>query len=455
MLKENEKVNSEEYLEEPARRVPVRACADVFVAGGSCTGVFAAVRAARLGAKVVLVERENCLGGTATAALVNVWHSLKDTDYQNQIIAGLTGEMTERLVRSGSAVLDDNPSTAITFDPNRLKYELDRLVAEEKIDVYLHTMCVGALTDGERISAAQIENKDGRGAVKASFYIDATGDGDLARALAVPSRKELPLQPPTPCFLMLGSFSGVDFGKIIAEHGAEVGLEDDFGWGEAIPGLPGISLRADFHVFGADCSTAEGLTFVETEGRRKAYAMVELINRYAGTDLHVASFSSLAGVRETLHFDTRTQACGVDMLRGMRYDDAVLNGTYRLDLHDEAGGVTFYYLDGSRVRITGAQRNEKHENWRQEEKISGEPAKFYQIPFSVLVQEKYRNLIAAGRMINADKLAYGGLRVMVNLNQLGEAAGVAAYLSLDENLPVQKIDGVRVRKLLRKGGSAL
>lgn len=40
---------------EPARSVPVFAEADICVLGGSCTGVFAAIRAARLGAKVVLI----------------------------------------------------------------------------------------------------------------------------------------------------------------------------------------------------------------------------------------------------------------------------------------------------------------------------------------------------------------------------------------------------------------
>ena len=125
------------YMLEPEKKLPVCDEADVWVAGGSCTGVFAAVRAARMGAKVVLVERQNCLGGMATSALVNVWHSLKDTDYKEQVIAGLTAEMTERLVKSGCAVLDDNPSTAIVFDPNRLKYELDLLVKEEKIKIYL------------------------------------------------------------------------------------------------------------------------------------------------------------------------------------------------------------------------------------------------------------------------------------------------------------------------------
>lgn len=73
----------------------------------------------------------------------------------------------------------------------------------------------------------------------------------------------------------------------------------------------------------------------------------------------------------------------------------------------------------------------------------------------ILVQEHWRNVIPAGRMVNADAAAYGALRVMINTNQLGEAAGTAAYLCLDQNCSVQKLNGVQVRKQLIKGGSAL
>ena len=58
-------------------------------------------------------------------------------------------------------------------------------------------------------------------------------------------------------------------------------------------------------------------------------------------------------------------------------------------------------------------------------------------------------------MLHADREAFGALRVMVNLNQLGEAAGTAAYLCLDGNTPVFSLDGKRVRACLKKGGSAL
>ena len=53
---------------------------DVFVAGGSMTGVFAAMRAAEAGKRVVLVERRGAFGGTATQGLVPVLHSIYSTD---------------------------------------------------------------------------------------------------------------------------------------------------------------------------------------------------------------------------------------------------------------------------------------------------------------------------------------------------------------------------------------
>ena len=105
--------------------------------------------------------------------------------------------------------------------------------------------------------------------------------------------------------------------------------------------------------------------------------------------------------------------------------------------------------------MKGAERNYVFGNWREENGVAIPEAKYYQIPFSVLVQEQYKNIIAAGRMLNADPMAYGALRVMVNLNQLGEAAGVAAVTAIDSCGDVRKISGVDVRKKLISGGSAL
>ena len=90
-------------IREPARDIPVIENVDIVVVGGGCTGVFAAVRAARLGLKVAIIEKSNCFGGVATNGLVCVWHTLLDVDKKEQIIAGLTQEVEETLFKAGYA----------------------------------------------------------------------------------------------------------------------------------------------------------------------------------------------------------------------------------------------------------------------------------------------------------------------------------------------------------------
>ena len=126
-----------------------------------------------------------------------------------------------------------------------------------------------------------------------------------------------------------------------------------------------------------------------------------------------------------------------------------MRGTYRVDIHHhESGGITFKYLTGVTTTHYGKGNPSIHGNWREEAGITGPYAPYYQIPFRILVQETVPNLIPVGRMVNVDEGAFGAIRVMVNLNQLGEAAGAAAFLALQGGIPVQKLSGVDVRNTL-------
>jgi hypothetical protein len=62
-------------------------------------------------------------------------------------------------------------------------------------------------------------------------------------------------------------------------------------------------------------------------------------------------------------------------------------------------------------------------------------------------------VIVAGRMFDADAVAHAAVRVMVNMNQTGEAAGVAAFCALDSNTPIPQLDAKQIRKVLADGGS--
>ena len=80
---------------------------------------------------------------------------------------------------------------------------------------------------------------------------------------------------------------------------------------------------------------------------------------------------------------------------------------------------------------------------------------FYQIPLRSLIPSKYDNLIVAGRMLDADLVAFSAIRVMVNMNQTGEAAGTAAYLALDTNTPIPRLNAAKVRSTLSQKGSVI
>ena len=140
---------------------------------------------------------------------------------------------------------------------------------------------------------------------------------------------------------------------------------------------------------------------------------------------------------------------------GKDYDDCIVRGCYNIDMHDDEQGIKFMFFDGT-YRREDTYGNYSYGNWREELGIDKDlpiPT-FYQLPFRALVGEKYTNFIAAGRMMNADAPSFGALRVMVNLNQMGEAAGVAAYLALQQNKTVQELDPVEVARTWSKGGSA-
>ena len=64
-------------------------------------------------------------------------------------------------------------------------------------------------------------------------------------------------------------------------------------------------------------------------------------------------------------------------------------------------------------------------------------------------------MIVAGRMLDADPVAFGAVRVMVTMNQTGEAAGVAAWLALQDGVAIAEVDFGKLRSTLAAGGSIM
>ncbi len=307
--------------------------------------------------------------------------------------------------------------------------------------------------DGTLIGIA-VENKSGRGAIRARMFIDATGDGDLAHRLNLPTYRIAHLQPPTMCAHIAGwnALKGVNYQKAVSERRAEYDLVEGFSWGAMIPNTD-VFMLAGTRVVDVDCSNAADLTHAEMEGRRQVRATVDILNRdLADGKLAVVALPSHIGVRETRHVHCAYKLTDDDVLYGRRFDDAIANGSYRVDVHhQEKPGVTFKYLNGYQYYQRPDAPTEEG-RWRPE---TDENPTFYQIPLRSLIPGTHDNLIVAGRMLDVEIEAFGAVRVMVNMNQTGEAAGTAAYHALDADCAIADVSPAVIRRSLTAGGSII
>lgn len=455
-IRKDNNLMKESVILEQARSLSVTGHFDLCVLGGSCTGVFAAVRAARLGLSVALIEQAGNFGGVAATSLVCVWHSPFDTTYEKQIIGGLTLEVMERLSkRNAVTIRKNNPSAHWIFNPYELRIELDELISEHGITPWLHTRFVSPYFEDGQLSAIIVENNSGRSAIKARFFIDATGNGELCERIGLPTRTPSHPQPSTTCAIFSGwqeMRENVNLHNLIQKHGKSYGIQGAM-WSVPIPGT------SQFMVSGTrvheDIASDIGLTQAEIEGRRQVRALHDMLRDHAPDNpINLVGLPGHIGMRQSRHINGCYQLTTEDVLYGKRFDDAIANGSYRVDIHHhDKPGWTFRYLDGREVYSPGTGEPSVQGYWRPKQEI--DPT-FYQVPYRCLIpQGAYGNLLAAGRFIDADQGANGAIRVMVVMNQTGEAAGTAAWLALKNNQDASKISVKSLRSTLAENGSII
>lgn len=175
------------------KAIPVRGSYDVAVAGGGIAGVAAALAAARLGKKVVLIERMFSLGGLATLGLVTIYLPLCD-GCGNQVSFGLAEELLKLSLEHGWE--RDYPDTWLSSDNSncphgsqryKVRYNaqvfsilMEQLLRKEQVDILYGTLVTDVCMEDDSIKALIIENKDGRSAIETGGVADATGDADIS-----------------------------------------------------------------------------------------------------------------------------------------------------------------------------------------------------------------------------------------------------------------------------------
>ena len=133
------------------------------------------------------------------------------------MIRGLADELLDRLVKldglNAPHLTIADGIAAQAFDISAYKIAADELVTGSGARILFHAMAVGVVMRADaRIDAVLIESKSGRQAVRGRFFIDASGDGDLASWAGVPWEKAPPVDGMMYPSLMF-RINGVDVAK--------------------------------------------------------------------------------------------------------------------------------------------------------------------------------------------------------------------------------------------------
>ncbi|MDF1814388.1 MAG: FAD-dependent oxidoreductase [Verrucomicrobiales bacterium] len=412
---------SGDWFEEGGRNIPLRDSSDVIVCGGGPAGFTAALAAARRGANVTLIEVNGTIGGVWTSGLLS-W--ILDAVNKKGIMEEITGELKTRGM--GRRV-----ESAWVYDAEQLKMLLEEMLVEAGVKIRLHTRVVGAVADdSNRLTAILTESKSGREAWTAKNFIDCTGDGDLAAQAGCEFEFGRPADGVTQPFSMMGILSGVSTDEIAAFIRGQceprklgnpkknfltelrsAGIDPSYGGPTIFEIREGLYAMMANHQYNVSAINADDVSKATIEGRKEVHAIVNALKKKGGIwqDLHLNTTSEQIGTREGRRIMGRYYMTGEDLRTGAQFEDNICDVTFPIDVH------------ATDPKVTKA--------------IESKPfrSKNYQIPLRALFARDVDGLLVAGRCISGDFIAHSSYRVTGNAVAMGEAAGVAAAIAVQEN----------------------
>ncbi len=209
------------YITEPTIQTAVYKEVDVLVVGGGMAGCTAAVSAANAGAKVILVERNGCLGGVLTSNIIpNILNNHIDSEHRH-LLCGVPKLIMERLAEFDGCVKNwDEPMAKLVIDEQKLKVVLIEILQETGVEVVTHALAVKPIIEKKEnhpdtVKGIFFETKVGRKAILAKITIDCTGEADIISQTGCPLR--ITSGTASLAFKMSG-VSGDDFCRYFENH---------------------------------------------------------------------------------------------------------------------------------------------------------------------------------------------------------------------------------------------
>jgi hypothetical protein len=175
-----------------------------------------------------------------------------------------------------------------------------------------------------------------------------------------------------------------------------------------------------------NAACAKDLTNAEIQLQKDIPLIISLFREESSIfkDCYLIKTATQAGIRETRAIEGLYQMTMVDILEPKNFPDTVAKGGHPIDIHGTQDSQTFAKFVGG-----------------------------YNIPYRSIVPKGSKNILVAGSLISADRESYASIRVQAQCMALGQAAGTAAAMCLQENVGVADLNGSKLNTILSQQGA--
>lgn len=366
-------------------QVPIAGRYDVIVAGGGLSGVAAALAAGRRNQRVLLLEKQCWLGGLATTGLVNYWVPLCN-GRGKMIIKGMAEEFLRLSVSLGFDTLPESwkagePDHPVQercvshFSSGLFALQMLELLRQNGVTVLYDALITGVQMENGHCAGLFVDGKSGRQFYEGGVVVDATGDADILHMAGVPT--------------VDGENYFTYYAEGVTLDGCRRALEKGNVWYAYSHHWGGPS-NLYGHQHPKDKPTYKGVS-------------VETVNEY----LQENQLLMLENERNKPRMER-----GVHMLPGMPQfrTSRRIDGDMTLDGTDE-----YRHFETSIGAICDFERRDI----------------LYEVPYGTLVRTGFDNLITCGRSASGSGWGWDVLRVIPPAVLTGQAAGIAAAMSLE------------------------
>ncbi len=411
---------------------------DLVVVGGGLSGVCAAVSARREGLSVLIIEQSGCFGGAISNSLVYPFMVHYFKNEKGEIECYSKGLLDEIKARQDKKISGCNNRE---FAPEYIKMVLDDMIEDYGVDYLFYSTVFEVKTDKDKIKSVKVLAKSSVIEIKADYFIDATGDGDLLYHAGcdyqLGRESDNRCQPLTTCFRA----SNVDVELLYKEdeeyldalykkfqkEGKIKNPRENLWYTRGID--KGVAHFNTTRIINCNPTDAFELSKAEMESRKQIFEMDKFLreNSKAYKNARIVSIATKIGVRESRKLKGVHILTGEELKNCTKFTDSIAVANYPLDIHSPDGSGTYMHVF--------------------------KYGEYYTIPYRSLLPKEYTNFLVAGRCLSADHYAHSAVRIMTTCANLGEAVGTAIGIAKNTNKNTHEIDINLLREKLKGYGA--